>query len=393
MQLRQPLGALGRRRGCCARRYATQPPKAAAPERGRAPQLYRHQRAVIFPGQGAQFVGMGKDLYEQFPAAREVFEETDEALGLGLSRLVLGGDPKDLVLTENAQPAIVAVSVAALRALESATGLAASDMFSFAMGHSVGEYSALIAAQAVSLADGIRLVRTRGEAMQAAVKGRDYAMSACILRTANIADVVADVERVQRAIADECAAATSTGDAAVEPDGTNCGVVQVANINSSSQIVLSGTRAAVDRALASLQLKRLAARAVNLPVSAPFHCRLMRPAKAALEARIRELAPIRDRSAWSMPVISNVTARPHGSAGEAQQHLIEQVDSPVLWLQSMQYLKEIHGISRWGAMGPGSVVGNLAGKEYAVDIVRRLSDVAAIREFAAVLARQAQRGY
>ncbi|KAJ2781886.1 hypothetical protein H4R18_002592 [Coemansia javaensis] len=340
------------------------------------PQLYRHQRAVIFPGQGSQFVGMGRDLYEQFPAARRVFEEADEALGLGLSRLVLGGDPGDLVRTENAQPAIVAASVAALRALESATGLAAGDMYSFAMGHSVGEYSALIAAQAISLADGIRLVRARGRAMQAAARGHDHAMSACILRRAAVADVVADVERVQREL-----------DAA-----GGGGVVQVANINSSSQVVLSGTRAAVDRALASLQQRRLAMRAVNLPVSAPFHCRLMRPARAALEAALA--APvIRPRAAWAMPVVSNVTARPHASADDARRLLVDQIDRPVLWLQSMRHLKDIHGISRWGAMGPGSVVGNLASKEFAKDIVRRLTDAAAIRDFAAVLERQAQRGY
>ncbi|KAJ2770679.1 hypothetical protein IWQ57_002552, partial [Coemansia nantahalensis] len=378
------LAPLGRRRGCGARHYTA----AAAAARDQAPQLYRDQRAIIFPGQGAQFVGMGKDLYEQFPAAREVFDEADEALGLNLSRLVLGGDPKDLVLTANAQPAIVAVSVAALRALESATGLAASAMYSFAMGHSVGEYSALIAAQAVSLADGLRLVRARGEAMQAAAAGLDYAMSACILRRAAIADVIADVERVQREIDDKSAGAAGGGAC-----GANGDVVQVANVNSSSQIVLSGTRAAVDLALASLQQRRLAARAVNLPVSAPFHCRLMAPAKKALESQIRALAPIRGQSEWTMPVVANVTARPHGSPDEVQRLLIEQVDSPVLWLQSMQYLKTAHGISRWGAMGPGSVVGNLAGKEYATDIVRRLTDAAAIKSFATVLARQAQRGY
>ncbi|KAJ2683653.1 hypothetical protein H4R19_006976 [Coemansia spiralis] len=251
------------------------------------------------------------------------------------------------------------------------------------MGHSVGEYSALIAAHAVSLADGLRLVRARGEAMQAAAAGLDYAMSACILRRAKIADVVADVARVQQEIDN------------ANPAGAGAGgdVVQVANINSSSQIVLSGTRPAVDRALASLQQRHLAARAVNLPVSAPFHCRLMAPAKKALESRLCELAPIRDQSEWTMPVVANVTARPHGSASEVQRLLVEQVDSPVLWLQSMQYLKATHGISRWGAMGPGSVVGNLAGKEYATDIVRRLTDAAAIKEFAAVLDRQAQRGY
>ncbi|KAJ2849984.1 hypothetical protein IWW36_002247 [Coemansia brasiliensis] len=341
----------------------------------REPQMYQHQRALIFPGQGSQFVGMGKDLSERFSAARRVFEEVDEALGQRLSTLMFGGDASELTLTRNAQPAIVAVSVAATRALEYATGSEASGLFSAAMGHSVGEYSALVAAQAISLADAVRLVRVRGEAMQDAVAGCDYTMSACILRRSQIADVISEVERVQRELRDEG------------------GVVQVANINSSSQVVLSGTRSAVDQALTSLQVKRLAMRAVNLPVSAPFHCRLMAPAKEALATKIREMAPLRDCSLWTMPVISNVTARPHASAAQTQQLLAEQVDSPVLWLQSMQYLKDVRGISRWAAMGPGSVVGNIAGKEYAKDIVRRLSDAAAICEFVAVLDRQRQRGF
>ncbi|KAJ1814704.1 hypothetical protein LPJ75_002655 [Coemansia sp. RSA 2598] len=342
----------------------------------RQKQLYRSERAVIFPGQGSQFVGMGKDLSERFAASRLVFEEVDEVLGTRLSDMMFQGDAQELRLTKNAQPAIVAVSIAGLRALEQGTGMAASDVFSFAMGHSVGEYSALVAAGVVSLADGIRLVRTRGESMQDAVRERDYAMSACILRRSKVEDVLAEVARIQLEFSSE--------------DGE---VVQVANINSSSQIVLSGTRRAVDRALASLQAKRLAMRAVNLPVSAPFHCSLMAPAKEALAARIAELKPIRDRSAWKMPVISNVTAQPHEDAASTERLLAEQVDHPVLWLQSMRFLKNKHGISRWGAMGPGNVVGNLVGKEYAKDIVRRLSDADALDDFVAVLERQMKRGF
>ncbi|KAJ2354074.1 hypothetical protein GGF43_003337 [Coemansia sp. RSA 2618] len=364
MRLRTPL-----RRVISTRQYTAQQ---------ESPQMYQHQRALIFPGQGSQFIGMGRDLNEQFTASRRVFEEADSVLGFHLSRLMFGGDPVDLMQTKNAQPAIVAVSVAGTRALEDVTGVDAGALYSAAMGHSVGEYSALVAARAVSFADALRLVRVRGEAMQDAVGARDYAMSACILRRAQIGDVVADVERVQR----ELQGNAGSGE-----------VVQVANINSSSQVVLSGTRVAVDRALASLQTKRLAMRAVNLPVSAPFHCSLMAPAKAVLAECIRDMAPIRDREAWTMPVVSNVTARPYESADSVQRLLAEQVDSPVLWLQSMQYLKDIRGISRWGAMGPGSVVGNLAGKEYSRDIVRRLSDAAAICEFVAVLDRQQQRGH
>ncbi|KAJ1821118.1 hypothetical protein LPJ60_002802 [Coemansia sp. RSA 2675] len=329
---------------------------------------------------------MGRDLSTEFTASRRVFEEADEVLGFKLSEMMFQGCPADLTLTKNAQPAIVAVSVAALRALEHDTGMDASEIYSFSMGHSVGEYSALVAAQALSFSDCIRLVRTRGEAMQEAIKEREYAMSACILRNSKIADVVAEVERVQAGIA---LANTATGN-----QGTDAGeVVQVANINSSSQVVLSGTRSAVDAALTSLQTKRLAMRAVNLPVSAPFHCKLMAPAKEVLAARIAELSPIREPGLWTMPVISNVTAEPHETTASTQALLAEQVERPVLWLQSMQLLKNSHGISRWGALGPGNVVGNLVGKEYAKDIVRRLSDAAAIRDFVSVLDRQAQRGF
>ncbi|KAJ1646555.1 hypothetical protein J3B02_005394 [Coemansia erecta] len=339
-------------------------------------QLYRNERAVIFPGQGSQYVGMGKDLFERFTASRQVFEEVDEVLSIKISDMMFQGDAQELRLTKNAQPAIVAASIAGLRALEQGTGMAASDVFSFAMGHSVGEYSALIAAGVMSLADGIRLVRTRGESMQDAVRERDYAMSACILRKSKIEDVLAEVAKIQLEFPQE------GGE-----------VVQVANINSSSQVVLSGTRHAVDRALASLQAKRLAMRAVNLPVSAPFHCSLMAPAKEALATRIAELRPIRDKSSWGMPVISNVTAQPHKDAVSTERLLVEQVDQPVLWLQSMQFLKDTHGISRWGAMGPGNVVGNLVGKEFVKDIVRRLSDADALDDFVAVLERQMRRGF
>ncbi|KAJ2378551.1 hypothetical protein H4S02_007335, partial [Coemansia sp. RSA 2611] len=348
------------------RHHSTAPGHAATTS---TPQLYRRQRALIFPGQGSQFVGMGRDL-EQFSAAQRVFEEVDEALGQRLSRLMFDGDAAELTLTRNAQPAIVAVSVAAMRALEQASGMSAADLYAYTMGHSVGEYSALVAANALALADAVQLVRVRGDAMQAAVDGQDYAMSACILRRGSVTDIEAAVAQVQR---------------------ESGGVVQVANVNSSTQVVLSGTRDAVERALAALQAQRLAARAVNLPVSAPFHCRLMAPARAALANVIRERAPLREAAEWTLPVVSNVTARPHGTAAATERLLAAQVDSPVLWLQSMQFVKA-QGVTRWGAMAPGSVVGNLAAREYARDIVRRLADADAIREFVAVLDRQAQRG-
>ncbi|KAJ2369484.1 hypothetical protein H4S01_000971 [Coemansia sp. RSA 2610] len=354
------------RRRASKMHHSTAPGHAATTS---TPQLYRRQRALIFPGQGSQFVGMGRDL-EQFSAAQRVFEEVDEALGQRLSRLMFDGDAAELTLTRNAQPAIVAVSVAAIRALEQASGMSAADLYAYTMGHSVGEYSALVAANALALADAVQLVRVRGDAMQAAVDGQDYAMSACILRRGSVADIEAAVAQVQR---------------------ESGGVVQVANVNSSTQVVLSGTRDAVERALAALQAQRLAARAVNLPVSAPFHCRLMAPARAALANVIRERAPLREAAEWTLPVVSNVTARPHGTAAATERLLAAQVDSPVLWLQSMQFVKA-QGVTRWGAMAPGSVVGNLAAREYARDIVRRLADADAIREFVAVLDRQAQRG-
>ncbi|KAJ1954626.1 hypothetical protein EC988_002330 [Linderina pennispora] len=340
--------------------------------------MYRNERALIFPGQGSQVVGMGRDLYEAFPASKQVFEEVDEVLGFKLSSLMFEGNQAELTLTKNAQPAIVTVSVAATRALEHATGLKAEEMYAYTMGHSVGEFSALIVAGVVSLEDGIRLIRTRGESMQDAVKEREYAMSACMLRRATVADVVAEVDRIQHT---EVANELGAGE-----------IVQVANINSSSQIVLSGSKKAVERAIGVLHAKRLAMRAINLPVSAPFHCKLMTPASEALEKRIGELKPVRGPDEWLMPVISNVTARPYQTAADVEELLVRQVDNTVQWLQSMEYLKQ-HGVQRWGAMAPGNVVGNLASKEYAKDIVRRLSDVAAIHDFAAVLRRQQERGY
>lgn len=352
-------------------------------------QLYRHQRALIFPGQGSQFIGMGRDIYNEFSLSRQVFEEADETLGTNLSRLMFEGSRQEITLTKNAQPAIVTVSIATLRALEHATGMDASALYSFTMGHSVGEYSALIAAQAMSFAAGIDLVRTRGEAMQDAIQCRDYTMAACILHRSRIEDVVADVGRVQQDIIQGKRKDTEVDDGKEGAEE----VVQVANINSSSQVVLSGTRQAVDLALSSLQSKRLAMRAVNLPVSAPFHCKLMAPAKPLLEERIAKTNPVHDVSKWSIPVVSNVTAQAFESAADTQRLLVEQIDKPVLWFQSMELLKHKHGISRWGAIGPGNVVGNLAGKEYAKDIVRRLSDVTAIRDFVAVLDRQEKRGY
>ncbi|KAJ2826924.1 hypothetical protein FBU31_003306, partial [Coemansia sp. 'formosensis'] len=267
---------------------------------------------------------MGKDLSAEFAASRRVFEEADETLGFSLSRMMFQGCPTTLMQTKNAQPAIVTVSVAALRALEHDTGMDASEIYSFSMGHSVGEYSALVAVQALSFSNCIQLVRTRGEAMQDAIRAREYAMSACILRNSKIEDVVAEVDRVQAEIMSMSHSNTATEDTSTSA----CEVVQVANINSSSQVVLSGTRSAVDAALACLQTKRLAMRAVNLPVSAPFHCKLMGPAKEVLAARIAELNPIRDPRLWTMPVISNVTAEPHETTASTQALLAEQVERP-----------------------------------------------------------------
>src|SRR5437660_11058079 len=260
--------------------------------------------AYIFPGQGSQHAGMGKDLADNFPAARQVFEEADTALGFALSELCFNGPADQLQLTENTQPAILTVSVAALRALE-AEGFPKP---AFVAGHSLGEYSALVAAGSLSLTDAVKTVRARGRFMQEAVPVGAGAMAAIL---------GADLETVNAA----CAEAAQ---------GQVC---SAANINSPGQIVIAGDAAAIDRAITLLK-ERGAKRALKLNVSAPFHCALMKPAQDRLAL---DLASISFSNA-TVPVITNVDAAPQQYGDKLRDSLVRQVSQPVRWLESVEFL-------------------------------------------------------
>lgn len=286
--------------------------------------MANRQLAFIFPGQGSQYPGMGKDLAENFPAAKQVFEEADEALGFSISQLCFDGPAEALQLTENTQPAILSVSVAALRALES-VGI---EKPAFVAGHSLGEYSALVAAGAITLGDAVRTVRARGRYMQEAVPAGEGAMAAVLGASLETIEQVCEEVR----------------------GGQVCAP---ANINSANQIVIAGNSEAVDRAAEELKAAG-AKRVVKLNVSAPFHCALMMPAQQRLAADLAELS----LDELSVPLISNVDAIAITKAADARDSLIRQVSSPVRWLQSMNLLLEA-GVSRFVEIGPGKVLSGL----------------------------------
>lgn len=278
----------------------------------------------MFPGQGSQNPGMGKDLADKFPAARQVFEEADEALGFALSDLCFNGPADQLQLTENTQPAILTTSVAALRAMES-EGFQNPD---FVAGHSLGEYSALVAAGALSLTDAVRTVRKRGQYMQEAVPVGTGAMAAIL---------GADVETVAAACVE-----AARGE-----------VCSAANINSPNQIVIAGAAAAIDRAIEIVKA-RGAKRAVKLNVSAPFHCAMMMPAQERLALDLSEL----EFKDFATPVVTNVDARPINKGADARDALIRQVSQPVRWLESVELLAT-HGVQTFIEIGPGKVLSGL----------------------------------
>src|ERR1043165_3129224 len=277
--------------------------------------------AYIFPGQGSQFSGMGSELAEKHPASREVFEEADDALGFSISRLCFGGTAEELEVTENTQPAILTTSIATLRAME-AEGFQAPE---FVAGHSLGEYSALVAAGAISLADAARTVRLRGRFMQEATPVGSGAMAAVM---------GADVGTVEEACKE-----------AAQDD-----VCSPANINSPNQIVIAGSAAAVDRAIALLK-ERWSKRAIKLNVSAPFHCALMKPAQEKLAAELEKI----EFHDLRLPLITNVDAAAIKSGDEARASLVRQVSSPVRWLESVQLLIK-EGIETFVEVGPGKVL-------------------------------------
>src|SRR5947209_14997142 len=277
--------------------------------------------AYIFPGQGSQYSGMGRELAEKYKASRQVFEEADDALGFSISRLCFEGTAEELQLTENTQPAILTTSIATLRAIAS-EGFKAPD---FVAGHSLGEYSALVAAGALSLADAVRTVRLRGRFMQEATPVGSGAMAAVI---------GADVSTVEEACSESA-------------QGETC---SPANINSPNQIVIAGSARAVDRAIALLK-ERWNKRAIKLPVSAPFHCALMKPAQERLAAELEKI----EFNDLRLPLITNVDAQAIRRGSEARAALVRQVSSPVRWLESVQLLIR-EGVESFVEVGPGKVL-------------------------------------
>ncbi|MFO7694949.1 MAG: ACP S-malonyltransferase [Vicinamibacterales bacterium] len=282
--------------------------------------------ACIFPGQGSQAVGMGKALADAFPIVRETMAEADDALGERLSRLCFDGPAETLVLTENTQPAILAVSVAAFRLL-APMGIRPA----FVAGHSLGEYSAHVAAGTIAFADALRTVRRRGRYMQEAVPVGQGAMAAILgLDAAGVAQACAEAAQ---------------GD-----------VVSPANLNAPGQVVIAGSRDAVARA--SERAKQLGARrAIPLSVSAPFHCALMQPAEARLAPELRALKT----SDPSVPVVANVDAEVKRTAAEAIEALVKQVSSPVRWEDVMRRLAS-EGVHKYVEVGPGTVLTGLGRK-------------------------------
>ena len=279
--------------------------------------------AFVFPGQGSQSPGMGKDLAEKFPVARQVFEEADDALGFAISRLCFEGPAEDLQLTENTQPAILTVSVAAFRAIMEA-GISAP---AFVAGHSLGEYSALVAAGTLSLSDAVRTVRARGRYMQEAVPVGTGAMAAVL------GGELGEIQRI-------CEEASQ---------GQVC---SVANLNSPGQVVIAGNAEAVDRAVELLN--GVAKKVIKLKVSAPFHCALMKPAQDRLAADL-ERPNFREPG---MPVVTNVDARATTAPDELRDALVRQVSAPVRWVDSMQLLIE-QGTDTFVEAGPGKVLSGL----------------------------------
>ena len=293
--------------------------------------------AFVFPGQGSQTVGMGKSLAETFKAARQVFDEVDAALGERLSDIIWSGPLETLTLTENAQPALMAVSLAAIRALEAEAGVDLKRDVAFVAGHSLGEYSALAAAESLSIEDTARLLRIRGRAMQKAVPVGVGAMAALI-------GVELDDAK------------------AIAAEAASVGVCAAANDNGGGQVVLSGGKAAVERAVEAAKARGVK-RAMLLPVSAPFHCRLMQPAADAMAealAKVSVKPPL-------VPVVANVVARPVTEPADIVRCLVEQVTGTVRWRESILFMAQA-GVTSFYEIGAGRVLTGL---------IKRIADTAA----------------
>jgi [acyl-carrier-protein] S-malonyltransferase len=292
--------------------------------------------AFVFPGQGSQGVGMGKSLADTFSSARQVFDEVDTALGQKLSDVIWNGPIETLTLTENAQPALMAVSLAAMHVLEAEAGVDLKRDAAFVAGHSLGEYSALAAAAALSLGDAARLLRIRGRAMQKAVPVGVGAMAALIgLELDDVKAIAAEAESV--------------------------GVCAAGNDNGGGQVVLSGEKSAVERAVEAAKARGVK-RAMMLPVSAPFHCRLMQPAADVMAealAKVSVKPPV-------VPLVANVLARPITEPADIVRHLVEQVTGTVRWRESVLFMAQA-GVTSFYEIGAGRVLAGL---------IKRIADTA-----------------
>jgi [acyl-carrier-protein] S-malonyltransferase len=302
--------------------------------------------AYLFPGQGSQHAGMGKELADNFTVARQVFEEANDALGFDLASLCYNGPEEDLKLTANTQPAILATSVAALRVLSAESGLIPS----FAAGHSLGEYSALVCAGGLAFADAVRVVRQRGIFMQEAVPVGTGSMAAILgLGLDDLAVVCSDAAQGQ--------------------------VVAPANFNSDGQVVIAGHTEAVDRAIV-LAKEKGAKRAMPLPVSAPFHCSLMVPAGERLATVLDGI----EVGAMTLPVIANVEAAPNQDPARVRELLVKQVSAPVRWQETIASMVEL-GVDRYVEIGPGKVLSGLAkrmAKGSTIQNVQNVADISAL---------------
>ena len=306
------------------------------------------KKAFIFPGQGSQYAGMGKDLAGSFKVAAETFEEADNALGFGLSRLCFEGPEEDLKLTTNTQPAILTTSVAALRVLQAETGISAD----YLAGHSLGEYSALVASGAMVFADAVRTVRSRGAFMQEAVPVGVGAMAAILgAEPSQIAEICAEAAQGE--------------------------VLSPANFNSPGQIVIAGHASAVNRAIDIAKAKGLR-KVMLLPVSAPFHCALMVPAGE----RLRETLDNVPISALQAPVVTNVEARPNNDSARVKPLLVDQVSAPVRWDESVREMVRL-GVTEFCEIGPGKVLSGLVkriDKEVKIFSLEDAAGLAALKE-------------
>ncbi|HEY7746380.1 MAG TPA: ACP S-malonyltransferase [Desulfuromonadales bacterium] len=300
--------------------------------------------AFVFPGQGSQYPGMGKDLADNFPAARQVFEEANDALGFDLAALCYTGPEDELKLTTNTQPAILTVSTAALKVLEQESGLRPA----YVAGHSLGEYSALVAAGALSFVDAVRTVRQRGAFMQEAVPVGVGAMAAILgLDTVELEAVCQEAAQGQ--------------------------VVSPANYNSPGQVVIAGHATAVERAIELAKAKG-AKRAMPLPVSAPFHCSLMLPAGERLREELAGIAV----GSLRTPVVTNVEAAPNCDADRVKELLVAQVSAPVRWEESVQKMADL-GVERFIEIGPGKVLAGLIKRIAKGAAAQSVEDVAGLK--------------